>query len=204
MTDFLNPFILLSPSTHYYLASRQPVSGHALPTGLSEPWSLWNKSCHWVAQPLHRRTGLHPPVPSFAMGQHLLLELSPSLFESLFPTVFRSANCSGWNSGGQVSTSSGFSAFSGFFFFPSIKEAVWCKHTGDTGSAEGKRVCSRSLGRSDRYRVYNQSSRWRVVRARLEADEKQGWEMGVIWHGAEHYSANQTWGLQRGGPGLPG
>lgn len=155
MTDFLNPFILLSLSNHYYLASRQPVSWHALPTGLSEPWCLLNKSYHWVGQPLHRRTELHPSVPFFAMGQHLLLKLLPSLFESPFPTVFSSANLhlSRWNSWGQVSTSSVFSAFSEFFFFPDMKEAVWCKHTGDTGSAEGKRVCSRSLGRLDWHRV---------------------------------------------------
>jgi len=68
MTDIVNPLPLLSLPAHYYLASRQPVTRHELSTGLSEPGSLCPTSYHRAAQPLPRRTRLHPPVPSFAHG----------------------------------------------------------------------------------------------------------------------------------------
>lgn len=38
----------------------------------------------------------------------------------------------------------------------------------------------------------------------LEAAENPGRGVGVTWHGPEHFSAKQTCGLQRDGPGLPG
>lgn len=112
--------------------------------------------------------------------------------------MFSSANLSGWNSWCQVSASIVFQLLSEFFFFPTVKEAIWSRCTGDTRSAEGRRVSSRSLGRPDWHRVCSRSWRWKVVRARLEAAEKQGWGMGVVWRGTERYSANQTWGLQGG------